>query len=111
MYIPNPDFYPSRIWDPRLRIPNLEFRIQQRQQKRRRKNLLSYPDPGSKLFCFWTGQEKNFDPIHKDLLYFLPQNLSLSSKNSGFGIQDPESRGQKGTGSPIRIRNIVSDMN
>jgi hypothetical protein len=40
--------------------------------------------------------------------------LSLSSQKYGYGIRDPEktypgSRGQKGTGSRIRIRNTASD--
>jgi hypothetical protein len=42
----------------------------------------------------------------------LPKKLSLSSQKYGYGIRDktyPGSRGQKGTGSRIRIRNTVSD--
>jgi hypothetical protein len=59
--------------------------------------------------------KKKIVPIFKELHNFLPKKLSLSSQKYGFGIRDPEknlfripdprSRGQKGTGSRIRIRN------
>jgi hypothetical protein len=44
------------------------------------------------------------------IIEHFPQKFSLSSQKYGFGIRDPEktysgSRGQKGTGSRIRIRN------
>ncbi len=44
----------------------------------------------------------------------LPKKLSLSSQKYGFGIRDPKksipdprSKGEKGTGSRIRIRNTI----
>ncbi len=79
----------SRIPDPGSRIPDLGSRI---------------PDLGSRI---QKHQLKNF----------LPKNLSLRSQKYGFRIRDPRSgirekpipdpgsRGQKGTGSRIRIRN------
>jgi hypothetical protein len=48
------------------------------------------------------------------IIELFTQKLSLSSQKYGFGIRDtkktipdPESRGQKGTGSRIRIRNTA----
>ncbi len=61
--------------------------------------------------------KKKFWPIFKELLKFLPKIFSICSQIFGFGIRDPRSgirkkptpdpgsRGQKGTGSRIRIRN------
>jgi hypothetical protein len=54
--------------------------------------------------------KKKIWPIFKELYNFLFKKLSLCSQKYGFGIRDPEktypgSRGQKGTGSRIRIRN------
>jgi hypothetical protein len=58
--------------------------------------------------------KKKFGPIFQELLKFLPKKLSPSPQKYGFGIRDPSrkkpipdpgSRGQKGTGSRIRIRN------
>jgi hypothetical protein len=48
------------------------------------------------------------------IIELFAQNLSLSSQKYGFGIRDPGSgsRGQKGTGSRIRIGNteIIVDL-
>ncbi len=61
--------------------------------------------------------KKIFGPIFKELLKFLPKKFSICSQIYGFRIRDPgsgirkkpipdpRSRGQKGTGSRIRIRN------
>ncbi len=59
--------------------------------------------------------KKNFfGQIAKNYLSFYPKNWHQALKNMGFGseirdpdkpIPDPGSRGQKGTGSRIRIRN------
>jgi hypothetical protein len=68
------------------------------------------------VFKCW---RKKFGPVFKDLQNFLAKKLSLSSQKYGFGIRDPRSgirdpektipepgsRGQKGIGSRIRIRN------
>ncbi len=63
--------------------------------------------------------KKKFGPIFNELLKFLPKKFSIFSQIYGFGIRDPRSgirkkpipdpgsRGQKGTGSRIRIRNTV----
>ncbi len=51
-----------------------------------------------KIFISEKLQQK-FEPINKEFKYFLPQKLLPSSQKYGFGILDPGSRGQKGTGS------------
>jgi hypothetical protein len=61
---------------------------------------------------FFEVLKKKFGPIFKELKNFLPKKLSLSSQKYGFGIRDPEktypgNRGQKGTGSRIRISNTA----
>ncbi len=92
MFIPNPDFYPSRIPDQKL------------QQKRGvKKNLLPY------LFFVVTNftklniilflkcwRKKICTNFHRIIEVFT-QKFSLSSQKYGFGIRDPGSR--------IRIRN------
>jgi hypothetical protein len=59
---------------------------------------------------FLKCKRKKFGPIFKELLKFLPKKISICSQIYGFGIweksiPDPGSKGQKGTGSRIRIRN------
>jgi hypothetical protein len=85
MFIPDPDFYPSRI-------PDLGSRIKNRQKKERGKKN-SYLFHGHKFhkmenyFIFEMLKKKiwsNFQRI-KELL---PQKLSLSSQKYGFGIRD-----------------------
>ncbi len=125
--IPDPDFYPSRIPDPGSRIPDPGSKT-------------ATKDRGEKIFCqtifvatnfpklniilFLTCWRKKFGPIFQELLKFLSKRLSPGPQKYGFGIRDPrsgirkkpipdpESRGQKGTGSRIpdpgsriRIRN------
>jgi hypothetical protein len=57
-------------------------------------------------------QRKKFGPIFKEMLKLLPKKCSICSQIYGYGIRekpipDPGSRGQKGTGSRIRIRNTA----
>jgi hypothetical protein len=90
MFIPDPDFYPSRI-------PDLGSRIQKQQWKTLvKKNLSSYLFFGvinfTKFTFFLKCWRKKFGPIFKELYNFLPKKLSLSSQKYGFGIRDPGSR-------------------
>jgi|688.fasta_scaffold734273_1 hypothetical protein len=59
---------------------------------------------------------KKFGPVFKELWSFLLKNLLVSSKKYGFEIRDPEKtypgsgpKGQKGTGSQIRIPNTAKN--
>jgi hypothetical protein len=87
MFIPDPDFYPSRISDPRSKISN------------KREGLKKFV-----LIPFYVAT--NFT--------FLPIKLSLSYQKHGFGIRDPGS-GKKLFRIPnpgvkrhrIRVRNTV----
>jgi hypothetical protein len=105
-------------------IPDPGSRIQKQQQKRWvKKNLLPYlffvaaNMTKLKIILFLSRRRKNFGPIYKKL-----KKKSLSSQKYGFGIRDtrsgiqkknlfripePGSRGQKGTGSRIRIQNTA----
>jgi hypothetical protein len=107
MFIPDPDFYPSRILDLGSKNSNL--------REGWKKIFLSNLFLSHKLhiiinyFIFemlkisiWVNFER--------IIELFTQKLSLSSQKYGFGIRekpipDPGSRGQKGTGSRIRIRN------
>ncbi len=103
MFIPDPDFYPSRIQD-------LGSQIQKQLQKRGvKKNVKHFFCSTNCTKCkkklFLNCSRKKFGPNFKELWNFLPKKLSLISQKYEFGIRDPGSRGQKGTGSWIRIRN------
>ncbi len=65
-----------------------------------------------KLFQFWSAEKKNLGLFSKNYKTFYPKNCHYALKNMGLGsgirkkpIPGPGSRGQKGTGSRIRIRN------
>ena len=121
LLIPNPG---SRIPDPGSRIPDLGSRISD-PGSRIPDAKIATKERGEKNFChtflfslkchkiehYFSFQElkKKLVPIFKELLNFLPKNLSLSSQKYGLGMRNPEktcsgsvSRGQKGTGSRIR---------
>ncbi len=101
------DVYPgSRI----LIFVHPGSRIQKQQQKRGVKKLINYIN--------FELVEKKMGNFTKKYRTFYPKKLSLSSQKYGSGIRDPKSRirknpildsgsrrGQKGTGSRIRIRN------
>jgi hypothetical protein len=114
MFIPDPDFYPSRIPDLGSRI-NSNKNLKKicchtflcRHKFHKIENYFSFEVLKKKMWA-------NFQRI----IELLPKKLSLTSQNYGFGkirdprsgirkkpIPDPGSRGQKGTGSRIRIRN------
>ncbi len=68
---------------------------------------MSIPDPGPRI-----QKQQQKRGVRKLVDISLPKKLSLSSQKYGSGIRDPEkpipdpgSRGRKGTGSRIRIRN------
>ncbi len=112
------DVYPvSRILiftHPGSRIPDLGSRIPDPKTATKERGkifllltyLLLYPQisQNCKLFYFFLLKKK-FGQIFKKLENFLPKKLSLST-----GVWDPGSRGQKGTGSRIRIRNTAINI-
>ncbi len=110
--IPDPDFYPSRIPDPKTAT-----------KERGEKNLLSchflWPQISQYLKLFFCRNIltkiiwANFQRI-VDLFYLKNCQKALNNMGLGFDIRDPKktypgSRGQKGTGSRIRIRNTASE--
>jgi hypothetical protein len=91
MFIPDPDFYPSRI-------PDLGSRIKKPQQKRGWKKwsyrFLYYQYKFHKIltyFILWKAEEKNLAQFSKIYRTFYPKKLSISSKNICLwsGIRDP----------------------
>ncbi len=102
---PGSCFYPSRIQKPQLKRGVKKKCCQTFFCRHNFHKIVNY-------FSFECWRKK-FRPIFKKLKNFLPKRLSLSSQKYGFGIRYPEkthpgSRGQKGTGSRIRIRNTAS---
>jgi hypothetical protein len=105
--IPDPDFYPTRIPDPKTA-----------RKERREKNLLLHlflvDTNFTKIvnyFIFELFKNQIWANVQRMIELFI-QKLSPSSQKYGFGIWDPrktypgpQTRGQKGTGSRIRIRN------
>jgi hypothetical protein len=82
VFIPDPDFYPSRI--------------QKQQQKRGVKKIVvitffvSINFTNLKIILILKMLKKKFGLIFKYYRTFYPKKLSLSSKKYGFGIRDPE---------------------
>ncbi len=89
MFVPDPDLYPSWIPDP-------GFRIQKHLQMRKGKKLVVLPHfvatniTKLKLILFWTGEEKNFGPIDKELKNFIHKNIVIKLSKLWFGVQVPE---------------------
>jgi hypothetical protein len=116
--IPDPDFYPSRI-------PDLGSRIQKQQQKSEVKkischtflcshkfhkivNYFSFKELKKKI---WANFQKIIELFTKKIVKKL-LIYGLGIRDPVSEIRDPEktysgSRGQKGTGSRIRIRNTI----
>jgi hypothetical protein len=108
MFIPDPDFYPSRIPDPKTAT----------KERGEKKIFIKHFFVATnlkkcKIILFLNCSRKKFGPNFKELRNFLPKKLSHSSQKYEFGIRDtrsgirnkpipdPGSRGQKGTGSQI----------
>jgi hypothetical protein len=108
MFIPDPDFYPSKI-------PNSKTATKERGKK---KFVITFYVATNftklQIMLVLKCWRKNLGQFSKNYRTFYPKNLSICSQKYGFGIRDPEkpipdpgSRGQKGTGSRIRIRNTA----
>jgi hypothetical protein len=103
--IPDPDFYPSRIPDPKTAT-------KERGEKKFDVIPFYVATNFTKLYIILVLKcwRKKCGPIFKELQNFLPKKLSLSSQKYGFGIRDPEktysgSRIQGSKRPRIRIRN------
>jgi hypothetical protein len=120
--IPDPDFYPSRI-------PDLRSRIQKQQQKREVKKISCHTFLWShkfhkivNYFSFEVLKKKILANFQRIIELFTKKNCQKALKHMvlGSGIRDPRSgilkkpipdpgsRGQRGTGSRIWIRNTAS---
>jgi hypothetical protein len=120
MFIPDPG---SRF----LPIPDPESRIQKQQHKRGVKKIrcqtfyCCHKFHKIESYFIFLKLKKKILASFQRIIELFTQNLSLSSKKYGVGIRDPRSgiwkkpipdpgsgsRGQKGTGSWIRIRNAA----
>ncbi len=84
MFIPDPDFYPSRI-------PDLRYRIQKQQQKTGvKKNVLSYlcrlkNFTNLKINLFFMLKKKIWPNFSKKYRTFYPKNCHQALKNIGLG--------------------------
>ncbi len=86
MFIPDPDFYPSRISDPGSQDSN---------KREGWKKIVVIPlylatnFAKLNIILVLKSWRKKFGSIVKELFKFLPKKLSLSSQTNGFGIRDP----------------------
>ncbi len=107
--ISDPEFYPSRIPDPKTAT------------KERGENFFFYHTflcshkfhKIENYFSFEVTKKKNLGQFSKNFRTFCPKNCHQALKNIGLGsgirkkpIPDPGSRGQKGTGSRIRNTDV-----
>ncbi len=109
--IPDPDFYPSQIPDPKTAT-----------KERGEKNLLSHLSCSHKInivenYFIFEMLKKKVWPNFQRIIELFTKNMSLGSgirdRDPGSGsrkkpIPDPRFRSQKSTGSRIRIRNTAS---
>jgi hypothetical protein len=84
MFIPDPDFYPSRIPDPKT----------VKKERGEKKFVIiiffcSHKFHKIEYYVIFEMLKKKFGPIFKELLKFLPKNFSICSQIYGFGIRDP----------------------
>ncbi len=112
--IPDPDFYPSRIPDPKTATK------ERGEKKFFVKNFFVATNfTKCKIILFMNCSRKKFGPNFKELWNFLPKTLSLRSEKYEFGIRDPRSginpfripdpgvKKAPDPGSRIRIRNTA----
>ena len=101
--IPDPDFYPSRILDPR------SWNQKQQQKRGVRKNLLSFFLETNitkwKLFYFWSGEEQNLGQFTKNCRTFYPKIVIKLSKIWVWDLGS-EKREQEKTYSGSRIQGL-----
>jgi hypothetical protein len=100
MFIPDPgsDFFPSRIPDPNCLHPGSRIRIKE----------FMYINP--KKPKKWFLSSRKYDPGCSSLIRMLTFYPSWIRDPGVKKAPDPESRGQKGTGSWIRIRNTAGNI-
>jgi hypothetical protein len=98
MFIPDPDFYPSRIPDPKTAIKErgekISFHTFFCSHKFHKIEI---------YYIFWNAEEKNLGQFSKNYRIFLCKILSLNSQKYGFGILDSRS-GIRKTYSGSRIQ-------
>ncbi len=80
MFIPDPDFYPFRIPDPKTAT---------KERGEKKISCHSHKLKNWKLFKLWNAEENNLGQFSKNYRIFT-QKLSQSSQKYGFGIRDPE---------------------
>jgi hypothetical protein len=107
-WIPNPDFYPSRIPDPKTATKD------RGEKKFFVKPFFVATFHKTEYYFIFDMLKKKLAQFSKNYSSFNPKNCHQALKNMGLGsgirkkpILDLGSRGQKGTGSRIRINNTV----
>jgi hypothetical protein len=118
MFIPDPDFFPSRIPDIGSWIPDIESWIRDPKtatKERGGKKFVVIPFFVStnftkfKIILFWNAEENNLGQFSKNYRIFYPKFFSPSSQKYGFGIQVQGSKRHRipDPVSGIRIRNTA----
>ncbi len=93
MFIPDPGSWFLPIPDPGSRIPDPKTATKERGEKKFVVNpfFVATNFIKLKIILLFKCWRKKLGPVFKELLNFLPKNLSLSSKKYGVGIRDPGS--------------------
>jgi hypothetical protein len=111
MFILDPGSWFLPIPDPGSRIPDPKTATKERGEKKLPGSCHTFlcSHKFQKIILVFKCWRKKFGPIFKEYRTFYPKNCQKGLKNMvlGSGIRDPGSRGQKGTGSRIRIRNTA----
>ncbi len=91
---------------PGSRIPDPKTATKERGEKNLLSYIFLYPQISQnvKLFYFWTAEKKILGKFQRIIELFTQKVVTKLSKT---WVWDPGSRGQKGTGSRIRIRNTA----
>jgi hypothetical protein len=87
MFIPDPDFYPSRVSDPGSKN---SYRRVVRKKIVVKHFFVATKYTKCKIILFLNCARKKCGPNFKELRNFLPKKLSLSFQKYEFGIRDPE---------------------
>jgi hypothetical protein len=92
MFIPDPDFYPSRIPDLGSRIPDPKTATKDKGEKCFFQNIFcSHKFHKTKYYFIFDMLNKKIWPNFPRIMEVFTQKLSPSPQKYGFGIRDPRS--------------------
>jgi hypothetical protein len=96
MFIPDPDFFPSQIQEPKTGGEKIYLSLS---------FFKAINEKKLEIILFLYSYIKKFEPIDKELKHFLRKKFLRSSQKYVLANPDQGCRGQKSTGSRIQIHN------